>query len=353
MTSTVGILIGLLMLVGNAFFVGAEFAIMTARSSQLETLASERRRGAGTALWAVEHISLMLAAAQLGVTVCSVSLGAVAEPAIAQLIQPLLDAMHVSTSLAHPIAFALALLIASYLHVVFGEMIPKNISIAVPVRAVLILAPPLVLFAKVLHPIIWVLNGLANSVLRMLRVEPRSEVSAELTADQIAAIVDESRREGLVHDEQGLLSGAIHFSDQHAGDVMVPISDVLTVNYATTPEKLESLIARTGFSRIGVTNGVGDLIGYLHVSDVVIAGIDEAAYHSSIDPAIVRAFVTVTENQPVKEVLAAMQHNGAHWARVDSVRSRNVGVVFLEDILEQLVGEVNDIMQADHNFQHR
>ncbi len=347
MSDTAALLVGLTMLLGNAFFVGAEFAVMSARRSQVEPLADAGRPGAKTALWAIEHVSIMLAAAQFGVTVCSVTLGAVAEPAIAHQIEPLLESAGVPHALVHPIAFAIALLIASYLHVVLGEMVPKNISIALPVGAVIVLATPLVIVAKIFGPIIWVLNQIANGMLRVMRIEPRDEVESEFTAEEIAAIVDESRREGLVTDEQGLLRGAIEFSDHTARDVMVPMQDVVTVTYDATHGEIEDLVARTGFSRVGVRNDAGDLVGYLHLKDVLLpADADDSAYDKVIHPGIVRAVVSVADDDAVEDALRAMQYNGAHMARVDAAGARSIGVVFLEDVLEELVGEVNDMMQA-------
>lgn len=346
MSDSVALLLGLAMLVGNAFFVGAEFAVMSVRRSQLEPLVEAGRPGAKTALWAIEHVSAMLATAQIGVTVCSVTLGAVAEPAIAHLLEPLLEDLSIPHAFVHPIAFSIALLIASYLHVVFGEMVPKNISIALPVGAALILAPPLVVLTKVFTPIIWFLNAFANTVLRLVGVQPRDEVTSQFTAEEIAAIVDESEREGKLVDDQGLLRGAIEFSDRVAGDVMIPMERVETVTYSVTPEQFENLVARTGFSRIGVRNDAGDLVGYLHLKDVILASAaDPEAYTKPINPGKVRAVVSVADDDEVEEVLRAMQYNGAHMARVDSKERRSVGAVFLEDVLEELVGEVNDMMQ--------
>lgn len=193
---------------------------------------------------------------------------------------------------------------------------------------------------------IWLLNVTANAALRLIGVEPQNEVSSQFTAEDIAAIVDESEREGLLDDEQGLLKGAIQFSDHVAGDVMVPMEDVVTVGYGITPQEFEEIVARTGFSRLGVKNDAGDLVGYLHLKDmIVLDDEDPAVYTTPVSPGKVRAVVSVADDDDVEEVLRAMQYNGAHMARVDSANHRSVGAVFLEDVLEELVGEVNDVMQ--------
>jgi CBS domain containing-hemolysin-like protein len=331
--------VAVLLLLANAYFVGAEFAVMAARRSQIEPMAHQGSRRARTTLYAMEHVSAMLAAAQLGVTVCSVSLGAVAEPALAHLLETPFAAAGLGEDLVHPVAFALALALVVYLHVVVGEMVPKNLAIAGPDRAALLLSPPLVWLSRVLWPVIRVLNGLANVCLRLLRVVPKAEVTSTFTAEEVSSIVAESRREGLLHDEHGLVTGALEFSERTAGDVEVPLADVVTLAAGSTPAELERLVARTGFSRFPVIDDDGDLDGYLHLKDVLYA--DDERYEQPIPAKRVRSLVTVGAADEVEDVLAAMQRSGAHLARV--VEGDHVtGVVFLEDVLEELVGEVRD-----------
>src|SRR3954465_14055649 len=198
-----------LLLAANAFFVGAEFAIISARRSAIEPLAAAGDRRAITVLWAMEHVSLVLGCAQLGLPVCSTSLGVVAEPAIAHLIADPLAALGVSEDLTHPISFVVALAVVVYLHVVLGEMVPKNLAVAGPERAALMLAPPLVGVARVVKPLVVTLDAVTRLLLRLLRVEPKEELASAFTAEEVHSIVTESRREGLLDDEEhGLLTGA-------------------------------------------------------------------------------------------------------------------------------------------------
>src|SRR3954466_14432338 len=190
MSSGAALVVAVLLLAGNAFFVGAEFAVISTRRSAIEPLAAAGDRRARTVLYAMEHVSLMLACAQLGITVCSTSLGVVAEPAIAHLIAGPLDAMGVSEDLTHPISFLVALAIVVYLHVVLGEMVPKNLAVAGPERAVLMFGPPLVWVARVVRPLITVLNWIANHTLRLFGVEPKDEVSSAFTAQEVHSIVE-------------------------------------------------------------------------------------------------------------------------------------------------------------------
>ena len=342
MDSTLALVLAVALLAANAFFVGAEFALMSARRSAVEPLAEAGDRRAVTVLWAMEHVSLMLAAAQLGITICSTSLGLVAEPAIAHLVEGPLHALGVPDGFTHPIAFVLALLVVVYLHVVLGEMVPKNLAVAGPDRAVLLFGPPLVWVARALRHVIGALNWLANHVLRLFGVEPQDEVASAFTAQEVQSIVERSQAEGLLADEQGLLHGAIEFSDRTAADVMVPVDGLVTVDASSTPDDIEHLVARTGFSRFPVLDPAGRPAGYLHIKDVLYA--DDATRSQPVPAWRVRALAVVAPGDEVETALEAMQRSGTHLARVED-EGRTVGVVFLEDILEELVGEVRDAMQ--------
>jgi len=204
--------------------------------------------------------------------------------------------------------------------------------------------PPLVWIARVVRPVIYGLNWLANHALRAVGVEPKDEVASAFTAQEVHSIVERSRAEGLLDDEQGLLTGAIEFSDRTAADVMIAPDALVTVGPGSTPEDIERLVAKTGYSRFPVLDADGVPAGYLHLKDVLYA---EGADRSRPVPGWrVRQLAVVGPADEVEEALAAMQRSGSHVARVDSEGS-TVGVVFLEDILEELVGEVRDAMQRE------
>lgn len=340
MSTGLAFAVAALLLVANAFFVGAEFAVMAARRSQIEPMAAQGSIRARTTLWAMEHVSAMLATAQLGVTVCSLGLGAVAEPAIAHLLEAAFEALSLPAGLVHPLAFTVALALVVYLHVVVGEMVPKNLAIAGPERTALLLAPPLVWLARALSPVIGVLNGVANWLLRRLGVEPTDEVTSTFTAEEVASIVSQSRREGLLGVQHDLVVGALEFSDRDAGDVAVPLAALVCVAEGATPADVERLVARTGFSRFVVKDGAGDLAGYLHLKDVLYA--DDERHDQPVPSKRIRSLVTVKAGDDVEDVLSAMQRSGAHLARVVDDADKVSGVVFLEDLIEELVGEVRD-----------
>lgn len=335
-----GLLIGLALLLANGFFVGAEFAVMSARRSQIEPRASRGNVRARTAIWAMEHVSLMLACCQLGITLCSLGLGAVAEPALAHLLESPFHALGVPPNLEHPLAFAIAMTVVVYLHVVVGEMIPKNVALARPDGSVLLLATPLVGIARVVKPAIVVLNAIANGILRLLGVEPKDEVASTFTVEQVQSIVAESRKEGLLADHGDVLSGALEFSDKLAKDVMIASKELVVIPDGSTPEDLERLVARTGFSRFPVGNADGDIIGYLHLKDILYA--DDHRHDEPIPHKRIRALDRVDLDDEIEDVLAAMQRSGTHLARVVDTLGSAHGVLFLEDVLEELIGEIQD-----------
>ncbi|MGF0117672.1 hemolysin family protein [Promicromonospora sp. Marseille-Q5078] len=342
MTTGTALLVGVLLLAGNAFFVGAEFAVISARRSAMEPRAEAGDRRARTALWAMEHVSLMLACAQLGVTVCSTGLGIVAEPALAHLLEEPFHALGVPESLVHPVALVIALSVVVYLHVVLGEMVPKNLAVAGPETAALWFAPPLVLLGRAVRPVISALNWVANHAVRLAGVEPKDEVASAFTAQEVQSIVQHSQAEGVLRDEQGLLAGAIEFSSRTAGDVMVAVDELVVVGPESTPDDVEHLVARTGFSRFPVGGDDGALRGYLHLKDVLYAS--DGDRFQPVPAWRVRALASVRPDDEVEDALRAMQRSGAHLARVEGPGGV-LGVVFLEDILEELVGEVRDAMQ--------
>jgi CBS domain containing-hemolysin-like protein len=189
MADLLGVLLIVLLLGANAFFVGSEFALISARRDRLEALAEQGKKSAVTVIRAGENLSLMLAGAQLGITICSLGLGYLGEPAIAHALEGPFESAGIPESLVHPFAFAIALGLIGYLHVVLGEMVPKNLALAGPDRAALALAPPLAIVVRVLHPFIALLNWIANRVLRLAGVTPKDEVTSAFTRDDVFGIV--------------------------------------------------------------------------------------------------------------------------------------------------------------------
>ncbi|MGH3424771.1 MAG: hemolysin family protein [Nocardioidaceae bacterium] len=338
MSPWVGILVTLGLLGLNAVFVGAEFALISARRTQIEPRVAAGSTPARLALRAMEEVSLVMAAAQLGITICSLGLGSVGEPAVAHLLEPVFAVLSVPDGVVHPLSFVIAMSVVVYAHVVLGEMVPKNLALVGPDRAALVLGPFMVAMVALLKPFVVLLNSIANLAVRLLRLEPRDEVSSTYNHDQVAGLVEESRREGLLDEEEyGLVSGALEFHDGTVAQVLLPLASLTTVPQGATPHEVEHACATTGFSRFPVADEAGDPIGYLHIKDVL-----ETAGRDRIADKRIRPLATVRLGSGLHDSLRTMQSRGSHMARVADEDGAVLGVIMLEDVLEELVGEIRD-----------
>ena len=337
--TAVQLLIGLTSLVVNAFFVGAEFSLISVRRAQVEQHAEQAPDGdrrARSVLWGLEHVSALLAAAQLGITLCTLVLGVVAEPAIAHLLEPVFHAAGVSASAGHAVSFVIALVLATYLHMLLGEMVPKNLALAEPVRSALLLGPPLVALARALRPVIFTVNAVANTLLRLLRVEVKGEVTATFSDDELARLVKDSGEAGLIDARaRERLHDALELGRRPVREVMLPLERVSRVDVGITPEQLEALSSGTGFSRFPVVDTERRIIGYLHVKDAL----DRVPRDTPFPMRDMRPVARVLESAPLDDVLTAMRGSRTHLAAVQGADGRLTGLVTMADVLRELFGQ--------------
>jgi CBS domain containing-hemolysin-like protein len=333
--TAVQLLIGLATLVVNAFFVGAEFALISVRRSQIEPHADRGDRRAKSVLWGLEHVSALMAAAQLGITLCTLVLGVVAEPAIAHLLEPVFHAVGMPEGAGHAVSFVIALSLATYLHMLLGEMVPKNIALAEPVRSALALGPPLVALSRALRPVIFTVNAFANVLLKLLRVEAREEVAASYSDAEIARIVKDSSEAGLIDERaQERLRDALELGRRPVRDVVLPLERVVYASVGITPEELERLSAESGFSRFPVVDEGRRIVGYLHVKDAL----DAAGRDVPFRLRDMRSIARVREHTPLDDVLTAMRGSRTHVAAILGADGRLAGLVTMEDVLRELFG---------------
>ncbi|MBF0672356.1 MAG: HlyC/CorC family transporter [Salinibacterium sp.] len=333
------------LLIANAFFVGAEFAVISARRSQIEPKAERGRRAAKTTLWAMEHATLMLATSQLGITVCSLLILNVSEPAIHHLLEIPLGLTGLTPELISIIAFAVALALVTFLHVVFGEMVPKNMAFSVPDRAALILAPALVAVAKVFKPVIWTLNTAANGILRLFKVQPKDEATSTYTLDEVANIVEQSRREGTLTDASGTLAGAFEFTEKTVDEVDVPLAEMVLLPYNATPADVRAAVSEHGYSRYIVADEQGQPAAYVHMKDVLDLHQPEQIM-APIPEKRLRRLISIARTAELEDALAVLRRRGAHVARTLDPAGETVGILYLEDVIEVLVGEIDDATTA-------
>lgn len=349
MSDWAGIAWLVVLLLGNAFFVASEFAVISARRSQIEPRAERGSRAAKTALYAMEHATLMLATSQLGITICSLLILNVSEPAIHHLLAEPLHLTGLGEAAIDTIAFVIALVLVSYLHVVFGEMVPKNVAFSVPDRAVLLLATPLVWCSRLFYPIIVALNWIANHAVRLFRVEPKAEAASTYTLEEVATIVATSRQEGMLEDTAGTVTAVVEFTDKKAGDIAVPFHELVTLPQTTTADQIERAVAQHGYSRYVITDAAGAPVGYVHLKDVlrvVQRGVTDAE-PSPIPAKRIHQMVQLEESTDLEDALALMRRGGRHLAQVRDAAGQTTGVLFLEDIIEELIGEVEDATRRD------
>jgi CBS domain containing-hemolysin-like protein len=329
----------IVLLLANGFFVAAEFAFTAARREVIEDLPG---RGARAAAATMSNLSDALAGAQVGITLATLLLGFVAEPAVAGIFETALGWFSVPSGLTHTIAFIIALLIVVFLHMVIGEMAPKNVAIATPERLAVWLGVPFHWFMTLFRPLIAALNWVANGFLRIFGVEPRDKLETAHTAEDLASVIAAGRQEGVIEEfASKLLSGAIRFSERDASEVMVPRPDIVGLPRDATPAELEQVIIDEGFSRIPIFgNNVDDLIGFVHAKDLL--AIPDDQHDLPIDPALIRPVLAVPETASIRPLLGEMQRSGRHLALIVDEHGGTAGLLTLEDIAEELVGDIRD-----------
>jgi CBS domain containing-hemolysin-like protein len=334
------ILTGLLVLM-NAFFVMAEYALVRSRHAKLESMAEEGLRGARLALSQVDHIGDYISACQVGITMASIAIGAVGEPAIAHLLEPVLGG-----PLGHTAAIAISVIIAyvliTFAQTVFGELVPKLYVIQHAEGVLRRIAPPLQMFRVLFHPFIILLTASSNWLLRGIGTDPDAEPEAG-TPDELKRLIAQSTTGGQLDiGEASMLTGVFHLHEQEARQVMTPIPAVVTVDVSETVEAALRRCVSTGHSRLVVTEDDNQdrVKGIVHVNQLVkvLMSRGEDAHFDTV----VREAPIVPETKPLDDLLADLQRERTELAIVVDEYGRTAGLVTIEDIIEEIVGEISD-----------
>jgi len=331
------LLVTVLLLLGNGLFVGGEFALIASRRTAIEPLAAESQR-ARWALSAMNQIPLMIAGAQLGITICSLSLGAIAEPALAHLLHGPFEAARLPDDAVHPVAFVLALIVVVFLHTVVGEMVPKNITLAGPERSALILGPFMLGFCVATKPVLNAMRWASRTVLSLWKIEAVDAVKSVFTAEELAGMVTQARAEGLLGTEQyARIHAALGLNDRTAADTLRPWSGTTTVADDVTPAMLETLATRSGRSRLPVVQReTRRVLGFVHIKDIL--GYDDAQRLLPIPAEIIRPLAVVPPDRTLADLLLTMRRDRRHIVLVSDGRVP-LGVITLDDVLHAVVGE--------------
>ncbi|MEQ8839630.1 MAG: hemolysin family protein [Acidimicrobiales bacterium] len=342
---TAGFLVAaVVLLIANGFFVAIEFALLASRASRLQPMAKDGTDlGAAAALDAVRDLQPQLAGAQLGITMASLGLGFVAEPAIATLLESAIEAVvHLPSGVLHAVSFLIALSIVVTFHMVLGEMVPKNLAIANPERVARLLAPLHTAYVALFRPVIWFLNAISNGIVRMFGYEPVDELNTALTVNEFHTLLAGAVEDGKIEDlEHELLSGALDFRARTAGSIMTPRHRMATVSRNASVAEVEALVTETGHSRVPVRGaGPDDIIGFVHSKDLLRLPLE--ARDDQVPLEMMRRMLIVSPDQLVRDLMRAMRRARRHVALVRSADGRLLGLVTLEDALEALVGDIRD-----------
>jgi len=336
----------LLLVALNGLFVAAEFAFVRIRATQIEGLVQEGRPMAGIVRAARQRLDQYLAVCQLGITICSLGIGALAEPAIARLIEPGLASWGVSEALVHPIALGIALFIASFLHVVFGELAPKTFAIQRPEGTSLFVAPFMRFFYYLLLPFTIVFNGTANMITSALGVPPASETDETHSEEEIRHLIAQSTKRGILDaDEEERITGVFDLEETRAREIMVPRPDVVALPADMDLSELVSAVAAGNYTRYPVYEGdsVDRIVGMVHVKDLLRAVEAAGGLKANITAKdLMREVLTVPESRRIEEILEDFQAKDMQMAIVIDEWGSFEGLLTIEDILEEIVGEIRD-----------
>jgi CBS domain containing-hemolysin-like protein len=331
------------LLVGlNGLFVAAEFAMVKVRKTRLAELAENGSRRAQSALDVTSQLDAYLSACQLGITLASLGLGWLGEPAIATLIEPLfVGVAGWNTVYTHTIAVVLAFLIISFLHIVLGELVPKSLAIQKAESMALATAGFLKFFYWILYPVIWALNSIANVVLRLLKIQPANEADLSHSEEELRMLVDASQKYGYLDKMEGkLLDNVFEFSDRIASEVMIPRQDMVCIFIQDSFEEILEIFKKYGHTRYLLCDDDKDnVLGLVHMRDIF--RLQEQEGEKDITQ-IRRDIIVVPEGMPISHLVQKMRSQRTHMAIVVDEFGGSAGLVTIEDMLEELVGEIYD-----------
>ena len=340
--SLLGLLAIAMLIITNAYFVATEFALVAVRRTQIEIWVAEGRRGAAAAAHAIEHLDDAIAATQLGITVASIGLGFVGEPALARLLTPLLHALGIGSMAAvHSVAIVIAFALITFLHVVVGELAPKAIALDYPGRVALLCARPLLVFGRVFRVVLWVMNGAGNGLVRALGVRPAGQQQSIHSPEELSLLVSKSRAAGKIRPYAGrILGNVFRISRTTVADVMVPRDNVLAIDQNVDPDELLDILRGSAFTRFPVYDGdLDNVIGILHTKDLFHVYAREGVV---ILRDAIRPLNVITPTLPIMDALRQFRRGRQHLAVVREGTGPILGVCTLEDVLEEIVGEIED-----------
>ncbi|MDT0404665.1 MULTISPECIES: hemolysin family protein [Streptomyces] len=334
MSFPMALFVTVLLLIGSGFFVAAEFALVAAKRHRMEKAAAEGRGGAKAALAGMRELSLMLAGAQLGITVCTLGLGSVSKPAISHELDPLLHRLGLPSAVSYGVAFAVAMIVVVFLHMVVGEMAPKSWAIAHPERSAMLLSPPFRAVVKSVRPLISVLNRMSNALVRLCRVTPRDELAPVHDREQLTHLVAESERLGLISEtDSELLTRSLTEPETPVRELQVPESEIVSVDGGAGVDEILRIAAEHDRTRLLVREQ-GVVLGSVHARDAVVA---RSRGRAAGARALARPVPELTDDATVADAIDLLRRRRASLAVVRDSTGRLTGMVSLDDLLARFL----------------
>lgn len=325
----------------TAFFVAVEFAIVRVRGSRVDQLIAEGHKKALAVKQVTSNLDGYLSACQLGITITALGLGWLGEPTVEEILHPLFHSLHIPEALGGVLSFIIAFVVITYLHVVVGELAPKTVAIRKAEAVAMFTAKPLILFTKVMRPFIWTLNGSANQLVRMIGIKPASEHEEAHSEEELQIIINESFESGKINQsEYGYVNRIFAFDNLLAKEIMVPRTDMVCLYTDKTREENLEIIKEQQYTRFPVVEQSKDnVIGIINTKQFFLAYEDNPNLEVA---SILQPVMAVSEVTPVNELLQRMQREGTHIAILIDEYGGTAGLVTIEDILEEIVGEIRD-----------
>ncbi|WP_427919124.1 hemolysin family protein [Streptomyces sp. cg40] len=334
MSFPMALFVTVLLLIGSGFFVAAEFALVAAKRHRMEKVAAEGQRGAKAALAGMRELSLMLAGAQLGITICTLGLGSVSKPAISHELDPLLHTLGLPSGLSYGVSFAVAMVVVVFLHMVVGEMAPKSWAIAHPERSAMLLSPPFRAVVKAARPLLSLLNRASNALVRLCRVTPRDELAEVHNREQLTHLVEESKRLGLISEtDSELLTSSLTEPQNPVGALQIPAGRINSVPAGADVDEILALAAEHDRSRLLVRDGTS-VLGSVHARDALIA---RTRGRTVTARDLARPIPELTEQDTVSHAIEQLRRHRASLAVVRGATGTLTGMVTLDDLLARLL----------------
>ncbi|HEY7975475.1 MAG TPA: hemolysin family protein [Ktedonobacterales bacterium] len=344
--SILGVLAVFALVATNGFFVAAEFALVKVRVTRVEQLVQEGNALARIVQRQTSHLDSYIAATQLGITLASLALGWVGEPSLAHLVEPLFQwvgSVWAAEGIANTVAIAFSFALITAFHIVLGELVPKSIALQRTERVSLFVAVPLLVFARVFRPFIAFMNGVGNAIVRLLGFSSGGEHESVHSVEELEIIVAQSRKAGVLDaEEEVLLRHIFDFSDKTARDVLTPRSDIVALAHDTTVTEAARVCFESGYTRLPVYRETLDqIVGILHAKDLLGAHADDGGATPTVE-SLARPASFVLESQHLGDVLTIFRQEGTHLALVVDEYGQVDGLVTMEDVLEEIVGQIQD-----------